>query len=122
MGRKLSKAMFDENDQASLRTVAELAALGLRAIELRKEQAQLDSLRRQVLSSIGSGADSGLMECSVCGRCYEDAEKECQFDGSVPARTLPVPRTINGRYRPDRRIGAGGMVSAAIFSSSGYVS
>jgi hypothetical protein len=105
LGGKFSKLPFDADDEAVLRTVAELLALGLRTLQVRNEQAQWTLFRRQ----LGSGAmESGLLECPACGACY-GSESICQQDGSVLAKTLPIDRTINDRYRLIRRIGAGGM-------------
>jgi serine/threonine-protein kinase len=53
----------------------------------------------------GSGA---FEECPACGTCYDTGTARCT---SEPAALVPVPmpRTLAGRYRLDRRLGRGGM-------------
>lgn len=50
-----------------------------------------------------------LKECPQCGACYDDSSDTCTSDGTALERTLPVERTIDGKYRLDRKIGKGGM-------------
>jgi serine/threonine protein kinase len=52
---------------------------------------------------------SPVKECFVCGRCLDDAAEACPDDGSVPAFALPGSPVLDGKYRLDRRLGAGGM-------------
>lgn len=49
-----------------------------------------------------------FQECAVCGNCYDEDRTTCPDDsGELEVRLLP--RVLTGRYRIDRRLGAGGM-------------
>jgi DNA-binding NtrC family response regulator len=50
-----------------------------------------------------------VRECPRCGNCFETSIQFCDADGLELKRSLPVERTIEGRYRLDRLIGKGGM-------------
>jgi hypothetical protein len=52
--------------------------------------------------------------CPHCGTCYDSDVVLCVKDGRVPAVTLPIERTIDGKYKLDRLIGRGGM--GAVYS------
>jgi len=49
-----------------------------------------------------------LAECERCGRCFDSGVEVCGHDGQ-PLTVLPGSRTLNGRYRLERRTGRGGM-------------
>ncbi len=50
----------------------------------------------------------GFEECFECGICYESGEGLCTHDG-VSLSRVATSRTVDGRYRLDRRLGQGGM-------------
>jgi serine/threonine protein kinase len=52
-----------------------------------------------------------MNECPICGRCLEDAAALCPDDGAPLDRTLAGSPLIDGKYRLERRLGAGGMGS-----------
>ena len=66
-------------------------------------------VRHQVLARLESGHVNLLKECPVCGACYDAAVATCATDGTELTLSLPVDRTIDGKYRLDRLIGKGGM-------------
>jgi eukaryotic-like serine/threonine-protein kinase len=49
------------------------------------------------------------MECPACGACYDGDTNVCQHDGRALTLSLPIPRTIDGKYALIRLIGRGGM-------------
>jgi serine/threonine protein kinase len=50
-----------------------------------------------------------VKECPVCRRCLDDAADACPDDGTAVEPTLPGPVVLDGKYRLERRLGAGGM-------------
>ena len=52
-----------------------------------------------------------VQECPRCGRCYDHDQKHCTEDGQPLSLSVPVERTIRGRYRLDRTLGRGGIGS-----------
>jgi tRNA A-37 threonylcarbamoyl transferase component Bud32 len=50
-----------------------------------------------------------LKECPACGRCYDGTEETCARDQIVLRPSVPVERTIDGKYRLERLAGQGGM-------------
>jgi tRNA A-37 threonylcarbamoyl transferase component Bud32 len=54
-------------------------------------------------------AQQYVRECRACGTCFDADVDRCQIDGLELSRPLPVKRIIDGKYRLDRRLGAGGM-------------
>ncbi|HEX7955396.1 MAG TPA: serine/threonine-protein kinase, partial [Pyrinomonadaceae bacterium] len=62
-----------------------------------------------VLSRFEGRGVNLLKECPVCGRCYDSTAARCETEGAELQLTLPVERTIEGRYRLERLVGRGGM-------------
>jgi serine/threonine protein kinase len=82
-----------------------------------KEQVEADRrLRYEVLAHVDPQAVDLLKECPACGACYDNREQTCVHDANLLTHTLPVARTIEARYRLDRRIGQGGM--GAVFEAT----
>jgi len=57
----------------------------------------------------GGGILNLLRECPGCGACFDHSAVTCPRDGRVPVVTLPIDRTVDGKYRLDRLLGRGGM-------------
>ena len=51
-----------------------------------------------------------------CGACYDSAAERCERDGAELTLTLPIERTLDGKYRLDRALGRGGF--GAVFEAS----
>ena len=61
-----------------------------------------DRVQREVLARL-QGQDVNLVkECPACGACYDSVVEACSEDGAELALSVPVERTIRGRYRLDR--------------------
>jgi serine/threonine protein kinase len=69
-----------------------------------------------VLARLDDRSVSLLKECAVCGRCYDGATERCDADGAEVTLTLPVERTLDGKYRLERALGRGGF--GAVFEAS----
>ena len=50
-----------------------------------------------------------MKECFLCGRCLDDAADACPDDGAATEAGLPGGQLLDGKYRLERRLGAGGM-------------
>lgn len=75
-----------------------------------REQVEVDRrLKYDVLAHVDAQSVDLLKECPACGACYDHREETCVHDFSELTHTLPVGRTIEARYRLNRRIGHGGM-------------
>jgi serine/threonine protein kinase len=66
-------------------------------------------VRHDVLAHLATGAVNVLKECPTCGACYDAVATTCPSDGTELTLSLPVERTIDGKYRLERLIGKGGM-------------
>lgn len=53
-------------------------------------------------------APGGFEECPQCGNCYDSGARRCQYEGTQ-LTPMPFLRVLAGRYRLERRLGAGGM-------------
>jgi eukaryotic-like serine/threonine-protein kinase len=62
-----------------------------------------------VLAHLDRQKVSLLKECPRCGTCYDGRAERCDRDGYTLTMSLPVARTVDGKYRLDRLIGKGGM-------------
>ena len=82
-----------------------------------QERVRLDSdVRRDVLARLEERSVSLLKECPVCGACYESRVDRCEHDAAELALTLPIERTLDGKYRLERALGRGGF--GAVFEAS----
>ena len=57
-----------------------------------------------------------LKECPTCGLCYDSAADRCEQDGAELTLTLPIERTLDGKYRLERALGRGGF--GAVYEAS----
>ena len=116
MGEKRSEEPYSPADQKLLQGIAAQMAVVYERIWLR-EQVEVDRrLRYEVFAHVDAQSVDLLKECPTCAVCYEHREETCVHDGSQLIHTLPVARTIESRYRLDRRIGQGGM--GAVFEAT----
>ena len=73
-------------------------------------------VRRDVLARLDQRRLSLLKECVVCGTCYDSSAARCANDNAELALTLPIERTLDGKYRLERALGRGGF--GAVFEAS----
>lgn len=116
LGGKKSEEPYSPADQKLLQGIAAQMAVVYERIWLR-QQVEVDRrLRNEVLAHVDSQSVDLLKECPTCGVCYDRRAENCAHDGSKLTHTLPVARTIESRYRLDRRLGQGGM--GAVFEAT----
>jgi hypothetical protein len=109
LGDKKSDEPYSSDDLRLLQAVARQIALARENVRLKDRADQDRRLRHDVIARLDTSAVNVLKECPVCGACYDAAIDECSSDGSELTLSLPVERTIDGKYRLDRLIGKGGM-------------
>jgi hypothetical protein len=109
LGDKKSDEPYSSDDLRLLHAVARQIALARENVRLKDRADQDRRLRHDVIAHLATSAVNVLKECPICGACYDAAIDECSYDGSELTLSLPVERTIDGKYRLDRLIGKGGM-------------
>jgi eukaryotic-like serine/threonine-protein kinase len=116
LARKKSEELYSNRDQKFLQAVAAQMALVFEVISLKERVREEGRIRVDVLGRLDQQSVQLIAECPVCGRCYTTAATQCEADGAQLGLTLPIERIIEGKYRLERRIGAGGM--GAVFEAS----
>jgi eukaryotic-like serine/threonine-protein kinase len=109
LGEKQSEEPYSPTDTQLVRAVAQEAAVILDNLHLKGQVRDEQRIRHDVLAKLDQGLVSLMQECPVCGSCYDSGSTVCDHDGNALTLTLPVARTIDGKYRLDRLIGRGGM-------------
>ena len=109
LGEKQSEEPYSSGDTQLVRAVAQETAVILDNLRLKGQVMDEQRIRRDVLAKFDCGLVSLMRECPACGACYDSGATICDRDGSVLTLTLPVARTIDGKYRLDKLIGRGGM-------------
>ena len=109
LGDKKSDEPYSSDDLRLLHAVARQIALARENVRLKDRADQDRRLRHDVIARLATGAVNVLKECPLCGACYDAGIEECSHDGAELTLSLPVERTIDGKYQLDRLIGKGGM-------------
>ncbi|MBV8072407.1 MAG: protein kinase [Acidobacteriaceae bacterium] len=109
LGEKRSEERYSNRDRRLLHAVATQIALVLEMVALRDQVREEGRVRVEVLARLEQDQIQLVLECPACGRCYSSPATQCEADQSALGFTLPIERTIEGKYRLDRRIGIGGM-------------
>src|SRR5262249_2148117 len=112
LGAKLSDLEFSDEDRRLLGTIAASLALTLENRRLRASPAR--RLRASPARSPGAPAagphDDGFAaatECYGCRLVHPPATRVCSCGAEL--RQAPVPYSLLGKFRLERRIGSGGM-------------
>ena len=109
LGDKKSDEPYSSDDVRLLQAIAQQVATAREHVLLKQRADDDRRVRHQVLARLESGHVNLLKECPVCGACYDAVVATCVTDGAELTLSLPVDRTIDGKYRLDRLIGKGGM-------------
>jgi eukaryotic-like serine/threonine-protein kinase len=109
LGEKQSEAPYSASDRRLLQAIARHAAAMRETLQLRRQVGEDQRIRRDVLARLEGAVPGVLRECPACGACFAGPHETCDTDGQPLAPSLPVPRTIDGKYRLDRLIARGGM-------------
>jgi hypothetical protein len=109
LGSKKSEVSYTAGDRELLDALAGQIAMVYENARLRERVERDRKVRREVLARIERQEINLLKQCPRCGACYDSAAQVCESDRTELTLSLPVERTIDGRYRLDRLIGHGGM-------------
>ena len=116
LGERLSDEPYGATDRRLLQGIAAQIGLVYENQHL-KERVRLDAdVRRDVLARLDERSVSLLKECPICGTCYDGGPQRCERDGAELTLTMPIERTLDGRYRLDRALGRGGF--GAVYEAS----
>src|SRR5215471_8265996 len=108
LGLRMSDEPYSAADKRLLEGIAAQIGLVYENQHLR-ERVRLDAdVRRDVLGRLEDRGVSLLKECSKCGACYDSTTDRCEQDDTELVLTLPVERTLDGKYRLERALGRGG--------------
>jgi len=109
LGDKKSDEPYSPDDKQLLQAIARQIVLARENVRLKDRVHRDRRIQHEVIARLEAGHVSLLKECPSCGTCYDAASNACAADGAELQLTLPVERTIDGKYRLDRLIGKGGM-------------
>jgi tRNA A-37 threonylcarbamoyl transferase component Bud32/GAF domain-containing protein len=116
LGDRKSDEPYSVTDRRLLQGIASQIGLVYENQHLKERVRRDADVRRDVLARLEDRRVSLLKECPVCGRCYDGATERCDADGVEVTLTLPVERTLDGKYRLERALGRGGF--GAVFEAS----
>jgi eukaryotic-like serine/threonine-protein kinase len=117
LGDKRSDEPYSFDDVKLLQAIAQQIATAREHVLLKEREDDDRRVRHQVLARLESGHVNLLKECPACGACYDAVVATCATDGAELRLSLPVDRTVDGKYRLDRLIGKGGM--GAVYEAAG---
>jgi eukaryotic-like serine/threonine-protein kinase len=109
LGARQSEEPYSAKDVQLLETIAGQLMLVHENAALRHRVGDERRVREQVLARLDGSGVNLLRECPVCGSCFDGTDSDCPRDGSRLTLTHPIERDVAGRWRLERRLGAGGM-------------
>ena len=109
LGEKKSDEPYTARDEQLLGAIAKQAAVVRENLRLRARVSDEVRVRHDVLARLDGRLPDLLKECPACGACFDGEVERCARDGATLTLSLPVSRTIDGKYRLDQLIGKGGM-------------
>jgi eukaryotic-like serine/threonine-protein kinase len=109
LGDKKSEEPYSAGDRELLQAIAGQAAMVWENLWLKERMRREQQIRRDVLAHVDSRGINLMKECEVCGRCFDRLDEVCPDDRAPLVFTVPFERTLDNRYRLDRRLGRGGM-------------
>ncbi len=116
LGERMSDEPYSATDRRLLQAITAQIGLVYENQHLKERARQDADVRRGVLARLEEGRISLLKECPKCGVCYDSVAERCERDGAELTLTLPVERTLDGKYRLERALGRGGF--GAVFEAS----
>lgn len=108
LGGRMSDEPYSATDKRLLEGIAGQIGLVYENQYLRERVLMDADVRRNVLGRLDEQGVSLLKECPRCGTCYDGTTNRCEQDDTELVLTLPVERTLNGKYRLERALGRGG--------------
>jgi serine/threonine protein kinase len=109
IGEKRSEEPFTAKDRNLLQMIAAQVSAVYEILSLREQVGQHHRIQNEVLARLERQQINVVRECPRCGRCYDSTADRCEHDGEALAPSLPVDRTLDGKYRLERLVGRGGM-------------
>jgi len=109
LGEKKSEEPYSVNDRKMLQAIAREIAIVRENTLLRAKVNKEQKIKREVLARFEDQNINLVKECPTCGSCFDSSAERCDKDSTDLSLSLPVERTIDGKYRLDRLIGRGGM-------------
>jgi len=109
LGEKKSEVPYTASDRQLLEALADQIAVVYENVRLKERVDRDRRIKHEVLARIEDRQINLLKECPSCGACFDGSQEFCIHDRSELTLSLPVERTIEGRYRLDKLLGRGGM-------------
>lgn len=109
LGEKRSEEPYTRHDRRLLDTTATQTGVVWENVRLRARLKREQGVRRDVVAQLAGSSANMLMECETCGLCYDSTDTVCSVDGRELSPSMPVSRTLDGKYLLERLIGRGGM-------------
>jgi serine/threonine protein kinase len=100
---------YTATDRQLLEALADQIAVVYENVRLKDRVDRDRRIKHEVLARVEERQINLLKECPSCGSCFDSSQQFCVHDRSELTLSLPVERTIEGRYRLDKLLGRGGM-------------
>jgi tRNA A-37 threonylcarbamoyl transferase component Bud32 len=107
LGEKKSEEPYTWSDRNLLRAISGQIAMACDNLWLRERINHEQKFRYQVLTTLDKEQFNLLKECPLCGCCFDKSSRICPSDGNELTLSLPIERTIEGKYRLDKLLGKG---------------
>ena len=109
LGEKKSEVPYTTRDRDLLEALAGQIALVYENSRLKERVDRERKIKQEVLGRFEERHVNLMKECPKCGVCFDSSVVSCTRDGNELTFSMPVERTVEGRYRLERLIGKGGM-------------
>ena len=109
LGERKSEEPYAPSDRRLLEAIAGQITVACENLRLRERVEREQRIKRDVLSRLDEASMNLMRECPVCGACYDSDARRCATDGRELQPSLPVERTVEGKYRLEKLVGRGGM-------------
>lgn len=113
LGEKRSELPIQDEDKKLLAAIAASGSLALENRLLRDASSQAAGRTptpggAAYLTPVPLSGEASAAECPACATLHPSRERRCPHDGAELA-SAPVPFVLGGKYRFEKRLGAGGM-------------